>query len=414
MTSSRQHRSWIFGTSRRATTAALAMALALMLMVVTTQSAQAQQGTLDVLHPFTGGADGALPFAGLTMDRAGNLYGTANVGGSAGSGHGTVFKLKRSGSGWTFGVLYAFTGNLDGGGPEARVIFGPNGNLYGTTTGGGPDNHGVVFRLSPPASFCRSISCPWTETVLYRFTGGADGGSPETGDVVFDQAGNLYGTTAVGGSSSQGVAYKLTPAHGLWTESVLYNFGGSAGAYPYSGMIFDSAGNLYGTTTRGGEGYGTVYELTPSGSGWVEQTLYTFQGLGDGGYPYGGLIFDQSGNLYGTTTYYGTVFKLTPSQGEWTKTILYTFTGNAGPNGTLTMDAAGNLFGITGQNDPTVDGEVFELTASGGYIDLYDFQAGADGAFPQGSVVLDASDNVYGTAELGGANGKGTVWEVIP
>src|SRR5664279_4129579 len=200
MTRSRQHRTWIFATRWRAAMTALAMAFAL--TVVSTQAAHAQVGTLEVLHTFTGGTDGAAPDAGLTMDRAGNLYGTANVGGSGGSGHGTVFKLKRSGSGWTFSVLYAFTGNLDGGGPEARVIFGPNGNLYGTTTGGGPDNHGVVFRLSPPASFCRSISCPWTETVLYRFTGGADGGSPETGDVVFDQAGNLYGTTAVGGSSS--------------------------------------------------------------------------------------------------------------------------------------------------------------------------------------------------------------------
>jgi uncharacterized repeat protein (TIGR03803 family) len=253
------------------------------------------------------------------------------------------------------------------------------------------------------------------ETVLYRFTGGADGGSPETGDLVFDQAGNLYGTTAVGGSSSQGVAYKLTPSPGLWTESVLYSFtGGQDGSYPYSGLISDGHGNWYGTTTRGGAGYGTVYELTLSGSSWEEKTLYIFQGLGDGGYPNGGLILDQSGNLYGTTTYYGTVFKLTPAQGEWTHTVLYTFTGNAGPNGSLTMDTAGNLFGITGQNDPYVDGEVFELTASGGYIDLYDFQAGNDGAFPQGGVVLDASGNIYGTSELGGANGKGTVWEVIP
>ena len=182
-------------------------------------------------------------------------------------------------------------------------------------------------------------------------------------------------------------------------------------------MISDGQGNWYGTTTGGGAGYGTVYELMPSGSGWEEKTLYTFQGLGDGGYPYGGLIFDPSGKyLYGTTSYYGTVFKLTPAQGkkEWIHTVLYTFTGNAGPNGSLTMDAAGNLYGITGQNDPYVAGEVFELTASGGYIDLYDFQAGNDGAFPQGNVVLDADGNLYGTAELGGANGDGTVWELTP
>ena len=122
-------------------------------------------------------------------------------------------------------MLYAFTGNQDGRGPEARVIFGADGSLYGTTTGGGPDGHGVVFNLKPSSTFCQSISCPWTEAMIYRFTGGVDGNKPETGDVAFDAAAHLYGTTAVGGSSSQGVAYELTPSLGLWTETVLYNFG---------------------------------------------------------------------------------------------------------------------------------------------------------------------------------------------
>lgn len=389
-----------------------ALTTALVLSVVATQ-AHAQQWTLHVLHDFTDGADGAIPLAGLTMNSAGDLYGTANLGGSVNAG--TVFKLKRSGSGWTFTVLYSFTGSQDGSGPQARVIFGPNGNLYGTTTGGGPDGQGVVFALRPPASFCRSISCPWTESMIYRFTGGADGTQPETGDVVFDTAGNLYGTTAHGGdSSSDGVAYKLTPSHGSWSESDLYEFGGSAGISPYSGMISDGHGNWYGTTIGGGAGYGTVYELMPSGPGWVEKVLYAFAGLGDGGYPAGGLIFDQSGNLYGTTSYYGTVFKLTPSQGEWIHTVLYTFIGNAGPNGSLIMDAASNLYGITAQNDPYTAGEVFKLTQDGAYTDLYDFQAGGDGAFPQGSVVMDASGNLYGTAEEGGAHGDGTIWQLTP
>jgi uncharacterized repeat protein (TIGR03803 family) len=410
MTNSKSHRSWIFGTSRRAATAALTIALALTIVVT---QAHAQQWTLHVLHLFTDGADGAVPLAGLTMNSAGDLYGTANLGGSVNAG--TVYKLRHSGSGWTFAVLYSFTGTQDGTGPQARVIFGPNGNLYGTTTGGGPDGQGVVFALRPPPSFCRSISCPWTEFMIYRFTGGTDGSQPETGDVVFDAAGNLYGTTAHGGDSlGDGVAYKLTPSRGSWSESDLKEFG-SAGIYPYSGMISDGFGNWYGTTTKGGAGFGTVYELTPLGSGWQEKTLYTFQGLADGGYPYGGLIFDQSGNLYGTTSYYGTVFRLTPSlQGEWSKTPLYTFTGNAGPNGSLIMDAADNLYGITAQNDPYTAGEVFKLTLAGVYTDLYDFQAGDDGAFPQGSLVMDANGNLYGTAQLGGIYGDSTIWQLTP
>ncbi len=408
MANTKRYWTWIFGARWR--TAAAALTLALAFTVAT--PAHAQQWTLHVLHNFTDGPDGAIPLAGLTMNGAGDLYGTADLGGSVNAG--TVFKLKHSPSGWTFTVLYSFTGSQDGSGPQARVIFGPSGDLYGTTTGGGPDGQGVVFALKAPPSF--SISYPWTEAMIYRFTGGTDGSQPETGDVAFDAAGNLYGTTAHGGDSSgDGVAYELTPSHGSWSENDLNKFG-SAGIYPYSGMISDGAGNWYGTTTSGGAGFGTVYELTPSGSGWQEKTLYTFQGLGDGGYPYGGLIFDHAGNLYGTTSYYGTVFKLTPPplQGEWTKTPLYTFTGNAGPNGSLIMDAAENLYGITAQNDPNTAGEVFKLTLAGVYTDLYDFQAGDDGAFPQGSVVMDANGNLYGTAEEGGTHGDGTVWQLTP
>jgi uncharacterized repeat protein (TIGR03803 family) len=410
MTRSKQPWTWFFATRCRTTAVALTMALALTVVAI---QAHAQQWTLHVLHDFTDGPDGAVPLAGLTMDSAGELYGTANLGGPVNAG--TVFKLKHSGSGWAFTVLYSFTGSQDGAGPQARVIFGPNGNLYGTTTGGGPDGQGVVFALSPLARVCRSPSCPWTESMIYRFPGGADGTQPETGDVIFDAAGNLYGTTAHGGDSSgDGVAYELTPSHGSWSESDLNKFG-TAGIYPYSGLISDGFGNWYGTTTKGGAGFGTVYELSPLGSGWQEKTLYTFQGLADGGYPYGGLIFDHSGNLYGTTSYYGTVFKLTPSlRGEWSKTPLYTFTGNAGPNGSLIMDAAENLYGITAQNDPNTAGEAFKLTLAGVYTDLYDFQAGRDGAFPQGGVVMDASGNLYGTAELGGAYGDGTVWQLTP
>jgi uncharacterized repeat protein (TIGR03803 family) len=415
MTSLRQPWTWIFGNTHRPATAALALTLAL--TVIPAHTAYAQQWTLHVLHNFTDGTDGALPLAGLTIDRGGNLYGSANVGGSIGAG--TVYNLKRSGSNFSFNLLYSFNGSEDGAGPQARVIFGPNGSLYGTTTGGGPDGHGVVFNLRPPPTACRTVICPWSEAMIYRFTGGADGNQPETGDVAFDAAGNLYGTTAHGGDSSgDGVAYKLTPSHGTWTESDLFEFAGS-GSVPYSGMSSDGHGNWFGTTTAGGAGFGTVYELTPAGSGWMEQPIYTFLNGNDGRFPTGGLIIDQSGDLYGTTSTgghngAGTVFKLTFAHGTWNIDVLFSFAGSAGPSGSLTMDAAGNLYGITAQNDPHIFGEVFQLTPSGTYNDLYDFQAGNDGAFPQGGVVMDSSGNLYGTAELGGANGKGTVWELEP
>ena len=243
----------------------------------------------------------------------------------------------------------------------------------------------MVFNLKPSAAACRSALCPWTETVLHNFPEyHGDGSLPGSGDVVFDQAGNLYGTTITGGSADVGAVYELTPSG---TESVLWSFTGGQqdGSYPWSGVIFDGSGNLYGTTTEGGDpacvgGCGTVYKMTPSGSGWTEKPIYSFTGGSDGAVPYGGLIFDQSGNLYGTTISggingeSGTVFELTPNpDGSWNFNLLYSFNGNGGPDGSLTMDAAGNLYGITAENDCpdcSTYGDVFELTPSG-RLDLH-------------------------------------------
>ena len=274
MTNSAQHLNRNLISNFRPPTAALAIAIALALAAVTTQSAQAQ--TFTVLHTFTG-PDGAYPYGRLAMDPGGNFYGTTYGGGDGcqGYGCGTVFKLVHKNAGWIFYPLYSFQGGNDGSYPLGGVTIGPDGSLYGTTTvgGGGPCNLiggpgpgcGTVFRLQPPARACPNFRCPWTETVVYRFTGGNAGAYPGYGEVVFDQAGNLYGTTEGDeGNGNAAIVFKLAPSNGGWTESLIYNFGT---AFVASGVIFDGAGNLYGTAAAGGNGYGSVYKLTPSGLG---------------------------------------------------------------------------------------------------------------------------------------------------
>ncbi len=399
-----------------AQTSALVLAA---IIVIAASAAHAQ--TLNILHSFTGLGDGGEPIAGLTLDQAGNFYGTTSHGGA---GFGTVFKLTHSGSNWILSTLYMFQSGADGGSPTARVVFGPDGALYGTTTEGG----GTVFSLRPPRRACRSVNCPWTETVLYRFTGLDDGGLPGYGDLAFDAAGNIYGTTMSGGANCSpyyncGVVFKLTRSGESWTESVLYSFSqsGDGGDIPYAGVILDSAGNLYGTTSLGGtDGGGIVFQLTQSGSGWTETVLHSFGGLNDGDGPIGGLIMDRQGNLYGTTASgpgypinFGTVYELRASGGSWTYNILPTsLSGFGGPEDAPTMDGAGNLY-ATSYGGGIGYGNVFKLTPSGGswtYTDLHDFN-GHDGADPYGSVVVDAHGNVYGTTS---AFGHGEIWEITP
>jgi len=433
MTNTRQNRNQVFGISPCAATTALALTIVLCLAVFVAKSAQAQ--TYTVIHTFTGGLDGTSPYAGLTMDRGGNLYGTAY---SGGIGQGTVFKLKHSGSSWIFTPLYEFQGGNDGAYPEARVIFGPDGSLYGTTSGGGAGGSGccgTVFNLKPPPTACMVALCDWTETVLYRFKGGTDGNGPN--EVVFDPEGSLYGTTVAGGAGNCqtgcGVVFKLTPSSGSWTEKVLYQFsGGADGATPFAPVILDKAGSLYGTTYAGGNlaceagyGCGAVFQLTPSGAGWLENTLYSFQEESDGAFPYAGLTFDQSGNLYGAVSDGGasgggTAFELMPSGGSWTEALLYSFTGipgqQGGPHASLVMDKGGDIYGTTEWDGAYGYGAVFKLTFSGGdwtYTALHDFAGGNDGAFPTGGVLLDANGNLYGTA-VGGAYGEAVVWEITP
>lgn len=415
--------------SLRRTSFALMLLCALTIVALPAAPAQ----TFSVIHTFSGGQDGAAPYAGLTTDKAGNFYGTTFAGGSRALG--TVYRLKRSGSNWVADGLYSFLGGVsDGSEPLARVIFGPDGSLYGTASLGGPGQFcglgcGTVFNLRPPATFCRSVSCPWTETVLHFFEGSPDGEFP-AGELIFDEAGNLYGTTVLGGGS--GTVYELTPSGNAWTENVLYDFSGEGGYEPYGGLIFDNAGNLYGTTQDGGLNYsGTVFRLTDSGSRWTESLPHIFQ-LADGGYPTAGLVFDQSGNLYGATTYGGSdgagvVFELSPSGASWTYSVLYSFTGQdgcpdneyvgSGPWAALTLDAADNLYGTTRCDGANRMGNIFKLTPSSGgwtYTSLHDFSGGDDGAYPLSNVLMNASGNLYGTASAGGSKGHGVVWEITP
>ena len=345
---------------------------------------QAAGQSLKVIHTFTGGQDGAYPYAGLIIDKNGNLYGTANAGGDltascppANAGCGTVYKLAPSGSGWTFRVLYTFLGGNDGQGPYGRVAFGPTGELYGTTVGGGGNptclsGCGTVFSLKPPTG-CKGGPCSWTETVLYLFQGNSPSFYP-TGDLALDRAGDIYGTTYLG-ANNPGSVYELKPSNGTWTQSVLYDFTGpNDGGNPYSGVTLDNAGNIYGTDLAGGiNNSGAVFELSPSGTTWTETVLYYFQGEGNAPVsPQAGLIRTQSGELIGATegggahVSGGAVYSLKQSGGVWNFTVLSDLVGvggDCGPWAALTMDAAGNLYGTTQGYPPVGDyGYVFKLT----------------------------------------------------
>lgn len=382
-------------------------------ILILAPAAQAQ--TFSVLHSFTGGGDGNTPWA-LVADQAGNLYGTTE---SGGAGYGVIFKLHPTGSGWTLSPIYTFQGGNDGDDPIG-VSFGPDGTLYGTTVYGGsnncsPNGCGTVFKLTPQATACKSALCPWTETILHTFDAHTGGAYPPNA-VVFDAAGNLYGTVLLGGPSGEGLVYELSRSGSNWTETVLYQFASDTGDYAVAGLVFDQAGNLYGATADGGPCCGMIYELTPSGGGWTEQTLHNFQGGDDGGQSSTNLLLAPSGELFGATLGdpsggNGTVFGLTPSNGGWTYDLLFNLPAY-GPYAGFTMDAAGNLYGVdrVGQ-DP---GAIFKLTPSGSgwiYTTLYTFSCGSDGCLPN-TVIVGANGNLYGTASGGGSYGHGTVWEI--
>jgi uncharacterized repeat protein (TIGR03803 family) len=420
-----------------------ALAIFAVTLSLTSAWAATREWKEKVLHSFCSQSncvDGRSPSAGLIFDAAGNLYGTTTNGGTY--NYGTVFELTpRGGGNWEGMVLYSFCSQnncTDGVSPFGGLTFDAAGNLYGATYWGGAYYNscgfgcGTVFELRP------TTGGGWTEQVLHNFGNAGDGANPE-GGLIFDAAGNLYSTTPNGGSYGFGTVFDLAPSGGgNWAETVLYAFcsPGRAcpGAFrPVGGVIFDAFGNLYGMTNGGGAygNYGTVFEVTPNGSGgWTGMVLHSFGNGADGFYPQAGLVLDAAGNLYGTTQGGGTygdgiAFELTPAGGgNWAEKVLYSFCAQpkcadgAGPFADLIVDATGNLYGTTGNGGTYGYGTVFELspTAGGGWTEqvLNSFGNGTDGYGPAAGLLFDASGNLYGTTYDGGLYNEGTVFELSP
>jgi uncharacterized repeat protein (TIGR03803 family) len=313
-------------------------------------------------------------------------------------------------------VIYTFSGGADGGEPESGLISDSKGNLYGTTGAGGGSSCscGTVYELSPGSNGT------WTEKVIYAFSGSSNDGIFPFGSLVFDGKGNLYGTTVLGGPTFGGTVFELIAgSNGTWTENILYNFAGADGSEPYAALIFDSSGNLYGTTLSGGTyGFGTVFELVSGSNGtWTEKVLHSFTGGNDGANPDGPLIFDGVGRLYGTTTSagphdYGAVFELTPGSKGWTEKIIYALpgAGGSGPFDGLIFDSASKLYGTSATT-------VFELTPgpNGTWTEntIHTFLGGRDGAYAESGLILDKAGRLFGTTYTGGAH-YGTVYELRP
>jgi uncharacterized repeat protein (TIGR03803 family) len=396
---------------------ASAAAAALSLAGVLAMTASAQATTFTVLHAFTGGADGGNPIDGISLDKAGNLYGTTYSGGSAYGG--TAFELKHSKTGWAFDTLHPFAGGSDGSSPGARLLKGPDGHLYGTTTQGG-GGAGTVFDLTASMGGGQR-----KETAIYTFSGSGNGYQPSDGDLAFDKHGGIFGTTSYGGQYNQGTVFELQHVGKGYNARILHSFGASGdGQIPVAGVILDAAGNLYGTTSAGGSaGYGTVYQLSAS-SGYSENVLWNFQAQNDGETPYAGLTFDANGNLYGGATdggvnNGGVIFELSPGASGWTFNPIYSTPGwgVSGPFRTPYIDANGNIFGTTHCDGANSAGSVYELNYANGqwnYTALHDFTGGTDGAYVFAPPVFDGKGNIYGTTQIGGQYGYGVVWEISP
>jgi hypothetical protein len=399
------------------------------------------------IYKFQGAPDGELPYGPL-VEHNGSFYGITIAGGVPGCGGsqigcGSVYQLtppSSEGGAWTETTIYAFQGSPDGQNPWGPLSFDSNGNLYGTTSWGGSgieygDGAGIVYRLSPPST----AGGAWTETILYNFQGGNDGAFPTTG-VVIDSAGNLFGTTDEGGGINCnpydcGTVFELSPpavSGGAWTETLLHSFtDGSDGATP-STLILANSGVLYGAAERGGNsGNGVVFQLTPSGGSYAFNVIYDFGLPTDGGSPYALAL--HNGFLYGVNDAgpgvvgSGTVFRLSRAGGVWTNTTLYTFpfadgANGSSPNSKPVFDNAGNIYGTTyfggyGLCDFGC-GTVYELSPSeGGYNEtvVHSFEDHNEGSYPEGVIMY--RNALYGSCYEGGGgtgSGFGTAFVYVP
>ena len=397
------------------------------LIFISTSTTTPWAQTYKVLHQFSPyNGDGYFPEGGVVLDRQGNLYGTTGDGGletCLAQGCGTVWELTPDPDGsWTENLIHKFDGS-DGTFPANSPVFDAQGNLYGIAGSGGTYTLGAIFELTPNGG-------TWTDTTLHQFTGGWDGAGNPDSQLDVDPQGHIYGSTASGGAYGHGIVFALVGPES--TEIVLHAFtGGADGATPLGPLTFDASGNIYGTAVGGGLGYGLVFKLTPNKfkAGWTETVLYAFA-YQDRIEPSGGVIFDAAGNLYGTSAYggdhnLGAVYKLTPhADGSWSPSLLYSFTGT--PDGQdaytpLIFDDAGNLYGTTNGGGPHLFGTVFKLTPSAGgtwtETILYGFTGGADGGAPLYGVIMDSAGNLYGTTPLGGIVTRGpagVVFEITP
>ena len=412
--------------------------LLIAVLFLLTAGGMAQGQTFTVLHSFAL-TDGAKPFAGVTMDARGNLYGTTEYGGILNCdnggvpGCGVAYKLGQQHSTWIFSLLHEFPGQ-NGFLPTSpgNITIAPNGAPYGTELQGGAEFAGTVFELLPSLMVAAALNSQWSYHLLHSFGTGDDGGYPS--QISFDSNGNIFGAAGLGGTTGEGIVYELTPSGSGWSESILYNFLGGADGNGPGSITLDGAGNIYGTTTSGGNqechnqvGCGTIYELTPSGSGWTKTILHVFEQATEGGDP-GPVARDSAGNLFGLTSTGaagngGTIWELSPSHDSWTFTILYTFpwptqafTGAFRP----IMDSSGALYGVTNGGGVNNFGSAYKLAPSNGnwiYTDLHDFgslPSQTDGCYPRGPVALDAAGNIYGAAQSCGAFGDGDVFEITP
>lgn len=396
---------------------------ATLLFVMALSLTTAAATTTDVIFSFEED-EGEYADTDLETDSLGNIYGTTVLGGDFGSG--TVFQLSPTPNGWVHTVLYSFTGGADGGEPYKGVTLDRDGNLYGTAVTGGSGNCeggcGVIYKLT-------NTKGSWTQKVVHAFTGGDDGSGPGS-RVTVDRVGNIYGMTPTGGAYGLGTIYQIRPlSTGAATFKVIHTFtGGTDGSNGSAGRMILRDGRLYGAATTGGSnGSGVVFELTPMAFGkWDFKTIYTFQGQPDASFPYGALLFDPSGNIYGTTYYggangIGAVYKLSPQPvGEWTEDVIYSFqqgTDGNSPISNLVFDKTGNLYGTTSEGG-LGSGTIFKLSPVGGgnwtETVVHAFEGPPDGGFAYNGMVVDIFGNFYGATVHGGENNDGSVYKFTP